>query len=107
MPQSGPVREVAEITIDPAREAEFLAAAGEAVQHFRAAEGCHAMRIEKVVETPGLYRLFVLWESLEHHNDLFRNSDGFKQWRALVGPFFLAPPKVDHCAVVVPGFGEG
>jgi hypothetical protein len=26
----------------------------------------------------------------------FRQSDAFPQWRAIVGPFFAAPPVVEH-----------
>jgi quinol monooxygenase YgiN len=100
------IREVAEITIDPADEAGFLAAVGKAVPIFRAAEGCRAMRLEKIIETPGAFRLVVSWDTLAHHTDVFRNSQGFADWRGLVGGFFAAPPKVDHSETVVPGFGE-
>jgi heme-degrading monooxygenase HmoA len=98
------IREVAEITIDPAREADFLRAVEAAVPIFRAARGCHAMRLERVIETEGLYRLIVLWETLEAHTVGFRGSQLFQDWRALAGPFFLAPPRVDHSEVVVSGF---
>jgi quinol monooxygenase YgiN len=98
------IREVAELTIDPAREADFLAAVGQAVPIFRAATGCRAMRLERVIETPGLYRLIVLWDRLEDHTEGFRASQGFQDWRALAGPFFTATPRVDHSAVAVAGF---
>ena len=99
------IRETAELTIDPARETAFLAAAAPAVPIFRAAAGCRAMQIERVIEPPGLYRLQVLWDTLEHHTVTFRGSQGFADWRALVGPYFIVPPRVDHAEVAVPGFG--
>lgn len=98
------IREVAALTIDPAREAEFLNAVEAAVPIFRAAKGCRAMRLERVIETPGLYRLNVLWETLDNHVVDFRGSPGFAEWRGLSGPFFVAPPVVDHSEVVVAGF---
>ena len=98
------IRETAEITIDPAREADFLRAVEAALPIFRAARGCRAARLERVIETPGLYRLNVLWETLENHTVDFRGSQGFLDWRALAGPFFAAPPRVDHSEVVVAGF---
>lgn len=99
------IRETAELTIDPAREGDFLAAVARAVPIFRAATGCRAMQLERVIEAPGTFRLIVLWETLEHHTVTFRASQGFADWRALAGPFFTAPPRVDHSAVAVPGFG--
>jgi quinol monooxygenase YgiN len=90
------ITEIAHITIDPARAAEFEAAVATAAPHFRAAEGCHGMRLERVTEDPAEYRLSVDWESVEHHMVTFRESDGFQQWRALAGPFFAAPPRVEH-----------
>lgn len=98
------IREVAELTIEPARAADFVAAVERAVPQFRAAPGCRGMRLERVMETPGLYRLIVLWDRLEDHTEGFAQSDGFRQWRALAGPFFTAPPKVDHAEVAVKGF---
>lgn len=98
------IREVAQLTIDPAREADFLQAVQAAVPIFRAATGCRGMRLERVIETPGLYRLIVLWETLENHTVDFRGSQGFQDWRALAGPFFVQPPAVDHSELAVAGF---
>ncbi|QOL81950.1 antibiotic biosynthesis monooxygenase family protein [Pseudooceanicola spongiae] len=99
------IREIAQLVIYPSKEAEFLQAVGQAVPIFQAAEGCHGMSLERVIETPGMYRLHVLWETLEAHTETFRNSDGFQEWRALAGPFFTQAPSVDHSEPVVPGFG--
>lgn len=90
------VTEIAYITIDPAKAADFEAAVKEAAQHFKAAKGCHGMRLERVEEDASLYRLSVDWESVDHHMVSFRESDGFQQWRVLAGPFFVEPPKVEH-----------
>ncbi len=90
------ITEIAHITIDPARAGEFEAAVAAAAPHFRSAEGCHGMRLERVIEDPSQYRLCVDWESVEHHMVTFRESDGFQQWRALAGPFFVTPPRVEH-----------
>ncbi|KAA2315520.1 antibiotic biosynthesis monooxygenase [Pseudooceanicola sediminis] len=100
------IREIAQLVIDPAKEAEFLEAVGRAVPIFQAAGGCLGMSLERVIETPGLYRLHVLWETLEAHTEGFRTSDGFQQWRALAGPFFTQAPRVDHSEPVVTGFGS-
>ena len=90
------VTEIAYITIDPAKSAEFEAAVAAAAPHFKSAEGCHGMRLERVEEDGALYRLSVDWAGVEAHMVTFRESEGFQQWRALAGPFFVEPPKVEH-----------
>lgn len=90
------ITEIAHITIDPANAVAFEAAVAEASAAFRSAEGCHGMSLERVIEDPAQYRLRVLWESVDHHMVTFRNSDAFQLWRGLAGPFFAAPPRVEH-----------
>ncbi|MEY4761085.1 MAG: hypothetical protein RLZZ200_941 [Pseudomonadota bacterium] len=90
------ITEIAQLTIDPARAADFEAAVAQATPHFRAAEGCHGLSLERVIEDPARYRLVVQWETLEHHTVKFRNSEHFTAWRALAGPFFVSPPVVEH-----------
>ena len=90
------VTEIAYLTIDPVRAEAFEAAVAEAAAHFRPAEGCHGARLERVDEDPSHYRLSVDWESVDHHMVTFRQSEGFEHWRALAGPFFTEPPKVEH-----------
>lgn len=90
------IREIATLTIDLTTTAEFEAAVARSKPLFLAAEGCAAMHLERVIETPGSYRLVVEWETVEHHTEIFRNTDAFQQWRALAGPFFTQPPEVVH-----------
>jgi len=98
------IRECAQITVKPGEEEAFLAAVEKAVPIFRDAKGCRSMKLERVIEAPGTFRLMVLWETLDNHIVDFRESQGFQDWRALVGPHFAAPPAVDHGEVVVHGF---
>lgn len=88
--------EIARITIDPERAAAFEAAVAEAATYFWAAEGCHSMALDRVIENPALYRLLVQWETVEHHMVTFRQSEGFQRWRELASPFFVEPPVVVH-----------
>lgn len=98
------ITEIANITIDPARAAEFEAAVATAAPAFRGAQGCHGLALERVVEDPAQYRLRVLWESVDHHMVTFRNSDAFQVWRGLAGPFFVKPPRVEHWETVASPF---
>ena len=90
------ITEIATLTIDPAKAEQFEAAVAEASAVLRAAEGSHSMRLERVIEDPSIYHLIVQWETVDHHMVTFRESESFKQWRALAGPFFVAPPSVIH-----------
>lgn len=95
------IREIATLTIAPATAAEFEAKVEQAKPLFLAAEGCHAMRLERVIETPGSYRLVVKWNTVEHHTETFRKSVAFQQWRVLTGPYFIATPFVLHTEEVI------
>jgi len=95
------VTEIARITIDPTRAGEFEAAVAQAEPLFRAQPGCTGFALERVVETPEVYHLVVGWVSVEAHNDDFRSTEAFQQWRALAGPFFVAPAVVVHVQSVI------
>ena len=99
------VTEIAQITIDPSQAAGFEAAVAQAAPLFRAARGCHGMALERTVEDPARYRLVVRWETREDHTVAFRGSPAFLEWRALAGPFFKAPPVVEHTLSVGNYFG--
>jgi heme-degrading monooxygenase HmoA len=98
------VTEIAQIDVKPGMEAEFESGVTKAAPLFKRAKGCTAMRVEKSVEKPQRYRLFVDWATLENHTVDFRGSDDFQEWRKLVGHTFAAPPEVEHVSVVVKGF---
>ena len=98
------VLEIADIEVPPGSEAAFEAAVAEAAPLFRDSPGCRSMTLHRSIESPSWYRLVVGWESVEAHTETFRNSERFQQWRALVGPFFASPPKVEHYRRAVTGF---
>jgi quinol monooxygenase YgiN len=71
---------------------------------FRRAKGCQGMELQRCIEKPGRYRLFVQWSTLENHTVDFRGSPDFQQWRKLVRDFFASPPEGDHWELVAKGF---
>lgn len=95
------IHEIATLTIDPARAAEFEAAVTQARPHFEAAGGFVSFALRRSIESPERYHLVVGWESVEAHMVDFRESEGFQAWRALASPFFTAPPSVEHVAQVI------
>lgn len=90
------ITEIAVLTIDTARAKEFEAAVAQATPQFQSAPGCLGMALERVIEDPARYHLIVHWATLEAHTIDFRSSPRFTAWRELAGPFFTAPPVVEH-----------
>lgn len=98
------IHEIARIEIDPNESKGFEAAVADAVDAFRAADGCHSLELKRCIENPAVYLLVVGWESVEHHTEGFRQSEGFRRWRELAGPYFVRPPEVEHVSTVSAGF---
>jgi len=90
------VLEHAVITIRPGTAAEFEGAMLRARAVIAACNGFVSLELHRGVETPERYLLLVEWETLEDHTVGFRESDRFAEWRSHIGPFFDAPPEVDH-----------
>ena len=91
------ILELADIRIQPGQNAAFE----EAIQRglgtvIGTAKGFQGYKVNKGIESPERYVLQVFWDTLEDHTVGFRQSDAFTQWRAIVGPFFAAPPVVEH-----------
>jgi heme-degrading monooxygenase HmoA len=98
------ILEIAQIDVKPGMEREFEAGVGKAVPIFKRAKGCKSVALQRSVEKPARYRLFVQWDTLENHTVDFRSSADFQEWRKLVGHCFAAPPDVEHVREVVHGF---
>jgi heme-degrading monooxygenase HmoA len=91
------ILELADIRIQPGRQADFDAAIQRGVTTAIApAKGFCGYKIHKGIESPERYVLMLWWETLENHTVDFRESPAFAEWRAIVGPFFAQPPQVEH-----------
>ena len=93
------VIEHALIDVTPGEEPAFEAALEQARRVIAASPGFLGARVHRGVEQPSRYLLLVEWEHLDDHLVGFRQSDAFRQWRALLGPYFAADPIVDHFVV--------
>ena len=95
------ILELADIRIHPGQQAAF----DEAIQRgletvISQAKGFQGFKVNKGIESPERYILQIFWATLENHTVDFRESPLFTQWRAIVGPFFAAPPVVEHFELV-------
>jgi heme-degrading monooxygenase HmoA len=100
------ILEIADIRIQPGRQAEF----DEAIQRGIAtvitqARGFRGFKVNKGLESPERYVLMIFWETLENHTVDFRGGPLFAQWRAIVGPYFAAPPVVEHFTLLAKSAG--
>ena len=96
------ILELADIRIAPGKNAEFEAAIQRGAETVIAhAKGFRGYKVNRGVESTERYLLMIYWETLENHTVDFRGGPLFPQWRAIVGPFFAAPPVVEHFELVV------
>jgi len=95
------ILELADFSIHPDQNAAFE----EAIQLGLAtvlshAKGFEGFKVNRCIENPQRYILQIFWTTLENHTIDFRESPAFPAWRAIVGPFFAAPPVVQHFDLV-------
>jgi heme-degrading monooxygenase HmoA len=95
------VLEVAEISVTPGREAEFAAAYRTARELVAVSPGLRSIRMTQGIETPSRFVLLIEWDSVEAHEQGFRETDRYVKWREAIGPYFAKPPLVEHFSDVV------
>ena len=91
------ILEIADIRIQPGRRPSSRPRSSAASR--RSSPGPRAFALSSVrkgIESPERYMLMIEWETLEDHTEEFRGGPLFPEWRAIVGPFFAAPPAVEH-----------
>lgn len=94
------VLEVAVITVTPGAEQDFALAYRGVRDVVTSTPGCRSVRMTRGIESPSRFVLLVEWDSVEAHEQEFRGTERFGRWRAAIGPFFAAPPDVQHFADV-------
>ena len=91
------ILELADIRIQPGKQAEFDAAIQRGLEQvISKAKGFQGYKVNKGIESPERYVLMIFWETLENHTVDFRQSPAFQEWRAIVGPYFASMPVVEH-----------
>ena len=93
--------EIVDIRITPNQAAAFEAAIARALNTVVSrAQGFKGAKLNAGIESPERYLLQIVWDTLEDHTVGFRQGPLFAEWRAIVGPFFAAPPLVEHFKLV-------
>ena len=95
------ILELADIRIAPGQQAAFEEAIQRGVTTVASrAKGFQGYKFNRGIESPERYILQIFWDTLEDHTVGFRQGPLFVEWRAIVGPFFAAPPVVEHFNLV-------
>ncbi|MEC4723217.1 antibiotic biosynthesis monooxygenase family protein [Noviherbaspirillum sp. CPCC 100848] len=95
------ILELADIRIQPGKQAEFDAAIQRGLEQvISKAKGFQGYKVNKGIESPERYVLMIFWETLENHTVDFRQSPAFQEWRAIVGPYFASMPVVEHFSLL-------
>jgi heme-degrading monooxygenase HmoA len=94
------ILEVATLNVKTGQEAAFEAAFARAQGIIRSMKGYRAHQLQKCVEHPNRYMLFVQWETLEDHTQGFRESPAYRDWKELLHHFYDPFPRVEHYEMV-------
>jgi heme-degrading monooxygenase HmoA len=94
------ITEHALLPVIPGREDDFELAFREARRIISSMPGFRNLSLSRSVESPSTYLLLVEWEQLEDHTVGFRQSNEYKQWRALLHHFYDPFPVVEHYQAV-------
>ena len=94
------VLEVALIDVIPGQEDDFATAYLTARPILVSTPGCRSVRMTRGIESPSRFVLLVEWDDVAAHEDNFRATERFAQWRGSHRPFFAEPPLVEHFADV-------
>ncbi len=90
------ILELVTLDIKAESNAEFEANLAKAMKVISQSNGFISIDVRHCIEEANRYVLLIHWQTLEDHTVGFRTSELFTQWRALIGPFFLNPPFVQH-----------
>ena len=95
------ILEHCDLEIDPSKQKDFEEAIVRGVETvISKAKGFQGYKVNHSLETPARYLLLIYWDTLENHTVDFRGSAEFADWRAIVGPYFVKPPHVEHMTLV-------
>lgn len=90
------VTEVARLEVIAGKEADFESAFDAFKPFLAVADGFHGAQLQRSVERPGEYWLFVDWDTVQSHTVAFKEAGGFARWDELVLPYLSVPPDAVH-----------
>jgi heme-degrading monooxygenase HmoA len=90
------ILEAAQLQVRPGQSEAFEAAFPEAQAIISSMPGYRSHELQRCVEREGHYLLLVQWDSVKDHEEGFRKSPQYQQWRKLLHHFYDPFPTVLH-----------
>ena len=90
------ILEAASLQVRPGQSDAFESAFREAQTIIAAMPGYRSHELQRCLERDGLYLLLVQWDSVAAHEDGFRKSPQYQQWKKLLHHFYDPFPTVLH-----------
>jgi heme-degrading monooxygenase HmoA len=90
------ITEIVEFQVEPGTAEKFIAGVASSKSIFARSPGFISLELHHVIENPLNIVLLIRWNSVADHMELFQKSPEFALWRAAVGEFFVARPRLRH-----------
>ena len=97
------ILEAAHLQVRPAQSAAFESAFREAQLIISSMPGYRSHELQRCLEREGQYLLLVRWDDVASHEEGFRKSPQYQQWRKLLHHFYDPFPSVFHYEQVAKG----
>ncbi|GAB3242986.1 antibiotic biosynthesis monooxygenase family protein [Chitinimonas naiadis] len=94
------ILEVAMLSVQPGQSTAFEAAFRQAQAIIASMQGYLSHELQRCLERDDQYVLLVRWQTLADHEQGFRQSPQYQQWKALLHHFYDPFPTVLHYKAV-------
>ena len=94
------ILEVAILRIRPGQNAPFETAFARAERIIAAAAGYRGHTLQRCLEVADQYLLLVRWDDVASHEEGFRGSAAYQEWKGLLHHFYDPFPTVLHYEAV-------
>ena len=98
------ILESAPLQVKPGQSAAFEAAFAKAQEIIASMPGYRGHELQRCLEREGHYLLLVRWDSVADHEEGFRKSPQYQEWRRLLHHFYDPFPTVLHYEKIAGGF---
>lgn len=90
------ILEVAVLNIKKGLSEDFEKSFQEAQKIISSMKGYVSHELKKSMEQQDKYILLVTWETIEDHEEGFRKSEAYQEWKTLLHHFYEPFPTVEH-----------
>lgn len=90
------ILECAQLQVRPGQSPKFEAAFREAQAIIASMPGYRSHELQRCIEREGHYLLLVRWDSVAAHEEGFRKSAQYQEWKRLLHHFYDPFPTVLH-----------